>query len=117
MFDQAKIGDGATYRMYTDCMACTIISVAPNKIIVQRDKATLLNGIKSGEPDALEFEPGGFCGHTSGRQRYAYAPDANGAKYTFTRRKNGRWKLAGTGMNEQGSVLSEGRNEYYDFNF
>jgi hypothetical protein len=117
MFENAKPGDGATYRIHTDCLACTAVSATPRRIVVQRDKATLLNGFKSEAPDALSFEPGGFFGHTSGRQRYEYATDPKGEFYTFSLRKNGRWKLSGTSGKQPGSELTEGRNEYYDFNF
>ena len=30
-FQNAKIGDGATYRIHTDCLACTIVAISPGK--------------------------------------------------------------------------------------
>lgn len=116
-FTNAKIGDGATYRIHTDCLACTIVAISPGRIVVQRDDAQLLNGVNSGAPDALQFSPGGFHGHTSGVQRYNYVTNTANEKFTFTKRKNGRWKLVGVSYKTPGSCLTEGRHEHYDFNF
>ena len=119
--NDAKVGDGATYTIYTDSHAGTIIGRTEANIIWRRDKATLLNGYNSGEDDALEFTPGGFVGHTSGRQRYAYEPDPEGEVRIFSRRKmrNGDyvWKLKGARKGSPGNVLSAGRFENYDYNF
>lgn len=111
----AEIGDGATENRWTDRKAATIIARTAKSITVQLDKQTLLNGATSGAEDALEFAPGGFCGHTSGAQRYAYERDEDGATATYTLRKNGRWVKAGQA--QDGQSLSAGRNGFYDFNF
>tara|TARA_S200002703_G_scaffold16715_2_gene13916 strand:- start:175 stop:579 length:405 start_codon:yes stop_codon:yes gene_type:complete len=117
----ANVGDGATYTSYTDRHAGTIIKRTEKTITWQRDKATLLNGRNSDESDALEFFPGGFVGHTTGRQRYEYERDTAGEVKKFTLRtlKNGRqiWKRAGVRTNERGGTLDVGRAEHYDFNF
>jgi len=105
-----KVGDGATQLHYSDAEACTVIAVTPKSVTVRKDKQTLLNGTGSGEPDALKFTAGGFCGHTSGKQRWAYEPDANGSVTVFRLRKNGRM-MNGT------LRLVEGRSAHYDFNF
>lgn len=110
------IGDGATMCGYSDCKAGTIIAATEKTVTWQRDKATLLNGISSGEEDALTFTPGGFSGHTSGTQRYSYEPDAQGMTRKFTLRRNGEWIAAGSKMGS-GSKLRAGRSEYYDYNF
>ena len=119
--DDAKIGDGATYRIYTDCQAGTIIARTRSKITWQQDKATLLNGVGSGEQDALTFVAGGFCGHTSGNQRYAYERNLDGETKQFSRRvlDDGQiiWKAVGSRTRESGHCLSAGRHEFYDFNF
>lgn len=115
--DNAKVGDGATWTVYSDAHAGTIIERNASTIKWQRDQATLLNRAGSSEPDALTFTPGGFCGHTSGVQRYDYERDPNGEVRTFRKRKNGNWKLEGSGMRERGNNLRSGRHEYYDFNF
>ncbi len=108
--DALRIGDGATECGYSDRHAGTVIARTPATITLQLDKATLLNGYNSGEPDALSFTPGGFFGHTAGVQRYAYERDPDGTTLVFRRRKNGQY------MNN-GSRLVPGRNHYYDFNF
>jgi hypothetical protein len=111
-----EVGDGATVVMWSDAHAGTIIEASAKTVTWQRDKATLLNGVESGAEDALTFSPGGFCGHTSGVQRYSYAADENGETQTFTLRKNGKWILAGQAM-KNGRRLVAGRREHYDFNF
>jgi hypothetical protein len=119
-----NVGDGATYRMWTDCYACTIIEVCKNgrELVLQRDKSTLLNGAGSGEPDALGFTPGGFVGHTSGEQRYRYErnPDGEIIRVSKRTRKNGQveWVKVGQATKTQGGRARVGvRHEHYDFNF
>jgi hypothetical protein len=102
-------GDGATLCMYSDRHACTVIRRTAKTLTLQRDKATLLNGFKSGEKDALQFAPGGFFGHTSGTQRYNYEPDPQGQIFVARLTKRG-WRC---GCNRIGA----GRSEHYDFNF
>lgn len=119
--DNAKIGDGATRNGYSDRQAGTIIARTAKTITWQRDKATLLNGVNSGEADALKFSPGGFCGHTSGRQRWAYESDPNGQVVKLSRRvlRSGEvvWKECGWRTKSPGGTFSAGRHEYYDYNF
>lgn len=103
------VGDGATLSGYSDCHACTVIARTAKTLTLRRDKATLLNGTNSGQPDALRFSPGGFVGHTSGTQRYEYSSDPSG--YVVIAR------LTKTGWKAQGKALSAGRHEHYDFNF
>lgn len=122
-----KVGDGATYRLWTDAYACTIIEIRKNgrELVLQRDKAKLLNGFNSGEDDALHFEPGGFCGHTSGTQRYAYEPDPEGQIIRVSRRtrktRDGEiveWVQVGQPTKSPGGRATLGvRSEHYDFNF
>lgn len=119
--DTAKVGDGATYKIHTDTQPMTIISRTAKSVTVQEDKATLLNGFNSGEADALEFSPGGFCGHTSGRQRYTFEPNPEGAISKFTRRvlRDGSvtWKITGHRTNSPGCTLRAGRSKHFDYNF
>lgn len=122
--DRAKVGDGATINCYSDRQACTIVKRTDKKIWVQRDKATLLNGLKSGEPDALHFAPGGFCGHTSGTQRWAYTPNADEAIVCYSRREvvysDGSLHIKYVRVGEavrNGQTISTGRHEHYDYNF
>ena len=116
-----KVGDGVSWAKGTDTVAGTVSRVGPSTIYVREDKATLQNGTESGEADALHFSPGGFVGHTSGEQRYAFEP-GSGPEMKFTKRKalGGCFKLAGA--SSRGSMqcwgsLYQGRDKHYDFNF
>lgn len=123
--DSAKVGDGATINAYSDRRACTIVKRTDKKIWIQRDKAILLNAPNSGEADALNFAAGGFFGHTSGKQRYEYVADPTGEIVAYSRRtyKSGydntvKVKYVRVGDDwARGESISEGRHEYYDFNF
>lgn len=115
---QPAVGMGATLYGYSDRQAFTVVEVLAGgkKVVVQRDKATLLNGCNSGEPDALKFAAGGFCGHMSGQQRYSYEAQPNATRRTFSLRKNGRFIEQGASLS--GSELIVGKRvEFYDFNF
>ena len=115
-----KVGDKATHTTYTDSSAGYIVHVSPNgkTVLFARAEAKLLNGINSGEPDALEFSPGGFVGHTSGTQRWEVAAEPNaGHRDKFTLRSNGRWVISGGGTYSPGNTLSPGHHPHYDFNF
>lgn len=119
-----EVGQGATFCLWTDCHACTVIEVRRNgkEAVLQRDKATLLNGFNSDEPDALTFTPGGFAGHTSGTQRYSYERDPNGQIIRVSRRtlKNGEviWKQVGQPTKSPGATATfNGRHEHHDYNF
>ena len=110
------VGEGANVFGYSDVNAFTVLAVSASgkRCTIQRDTATLLNGCNSGEPDALQFSPGGFVGHTSGTQRYSYARNTEGAIVTVSMRKTGEWRTAG----RHGERVKFGeRREHYDFNF
>lgn len=117
-----RVGEGANVYGYSDVMAHTVISV--NKTgtvaILQRDTATLLNGANSDAADRLTFSPGGFCGHTSGSQRYSYEANPNGETERVTLRTKGRfagtWRTKGQGTGAARVSFGE-RSEHYDFNF
>lgn len=122
--DSAKVGDGATVNCYSDRQACTIVKRTDKKIWVQRDNAKLLNGLKSGESDALHFSPGGFCGHTSGTQRYSYTPNPDASIVCYSRRewtneydRKTRVRYVRVGEKRDGQTISAGRHEHYDYNF
>lgn len=110
------VGEGANVFGYSDVNAYTVLTVSASgkRCTIQRDTAVLLNGANSGEPDALQFSRGGFVGHTSGTQRYSYAPNADGFVVTVSLRKDGKWRTAGA----HGQRVTFGeRSEHYDFNF
>jgi hypothetical protein len=126
--DTPFVGQGATYTLYTDSYACTVVSVSKSgkSAVLQRDKATLLNGANSGEADALVFSPGGFAAHVSGVQRYSYETDPEGETFKVSRRAvkvRGKvvgyvWKRCGHATKSPGCSVSFGhRSEHYDYNF
>ena len=113
---QPRVGMAATVRGYSDAYAYTVIKVTPKSATLRRVKATLLNGVDSGESDALSFSPGGFSGHTSGRQRYLYEEDPDGETIRVTKRKRGAWRTAGAGTGSSRVAFGK-HSEHYDFNF
>ena len=121
---QFKIGDKATHTVYSDSHAGYIVKVSKSgkKVWFCRADAKLVNGVNSGEPDALEFSPGGFCGHTSGFQRWQIAETPRNERptcFTLRTKQNGEqvWKLVGHGTYSPGSCLNGGHHHHYDFNF
>ena len=134
VFNPFKVGDGATVHGYSDAAAYTVLKVTRTTVTLQRDKATLLNGTQSGEPDALTFTPGGFCGHTEGRQRYKYEANPEGEIIVAHLKKSprkvslpcGEWEEVNGSLRTQklepfvafkSSRVTPGRFEHYDFNF
>jgi hypothetical protein len=103
------IGDGATLCGWSDRTACTVIARTPHTMTIQEDTATLLNGMGSGEKDALVMHPGGFAGHVEGTQRYSYAADPKGHEHVARLTKRG-WTV-------NGSRVAAGRNHHHDYNF
>jgi len=121
---EPRVGDGATYTVWSDSFACTVIEVRRNgrEAVLQRDKAVLLNGMNSGEPDALVAHPGGFCAHVTGTQRYKYEKDPEGEIFRVSKRtlKSGRivWKLVGKPTKSPGGFATfSGRSAHHDYNF
>ena len=137
-FDSFAVGDPVHWSAGTDVEPGTVVRLTATRVIVRAVKATLLNGVNSGEPDALRFYPGGFVGHTSGRQRYEFG-ELEGPEIVFSRRAivaGKQWcsearayvggyetaiaKMMGTSM--RGSMSSWGRlhhghQKHYDYNF
>jgi hypothetical protein len=118
------LGGGATYTLWTDSHACTVIKISPNgkTVWLRQDKAVLLNGVNSEASDKLQFSPGGFVGHTSGHQRYQYSADPDGEVFKATMRvlRDGSiiWKRTGSATRSPGGTVYFGaRHEHYDFNF
>lgn len=107
-----QVGDGVTVHLWSDSRAYTVVRRTAKRIWLRRDRATLLNGVNSGEPDALQFYPGGFVGHTSGAQRWAYTPDENGETEVASLRSDGKWRVANSTR-----PVTAGRFEHYDYNF
>ena len=103
-----RVGDGVTVNLWSDRYAATVIKVTKSTVTVRRDKGTLDPNFKP------EWIPGGFAGHciNQDEQKYSYAPDENGAVYTF------RWSNKYQRYGQPGNMtLSKGRHEFYDYNF
>lgn len=114
-----QIGQGCAVRYYTDVHACRVIwtSADGKRVRVQEDSAKLLNGFESGEPDALKFYPGGFCGHTEGTQRYEFEANPEGTVHEFSLRVNGEWVAKGDSMQSPGKYLIKRHFHFHDYNF
>ena len=122
-----KVGDHVTLRYGTDMKAGTVMRVTPTTAYVAVHPSTLLNGVESGQPDAMTFTAGGFAGHFEGRQRYMvddHQTEGSLVKVTF--RKNdkvndavGVWRMAGCagGLGKLDGVVYSGWSPYYNFNF
>ena len=114
---RARPGDFVTKCHYTDRGVYEVVAVSPSgkTLTVQPAKSTLLNGPKSGEKDALHFSPGGFCGHMSGTQRYAYERlPRDPARFSKVRWSAKRGRYQGKGGHPS---LIPGAFEHYDYNF
>ncbi len=131
-----KVGDPVTVCGYTDRAAAEVVEVAANgkTAWIRMCKQELLNGVNSGESDALRFHPGGFHGHTEGRQRYKIESNPEGEPIKFTARPTMRkvwsdekkemvpievwvWKISGSPTKGGTNPLAMGHSPYYDFNF
>lgn len=117
-----EIGSLATRIMYSDRIGGRIIEVKDNGncVVFQEDEVILLNGVHSGEPDALQFSRGGFIGHTSGTQRWELKPNPNGKTIQYSRRKlkDGTEIFVCVGeRTRNGEQLILGHHHHYDFNF
>ena len=122
-FETFKVGDPVSWSAGTDTRCGTVVRLTKTKVFIQEVEATLLNGPNSGEPDALHFAPGGFCGHMSGVQRHSFA-EPSGPERAFSRRnlRNGSTVAKQQGTSMSGSMSSWGRLRHghaahYDFNF
>lgn len=95
--DSPELGMGATELCFTDRHAYSIIKICTSrKVIVRRDKVTLV---------------GGSC--NTEHQDYIFEPDPEGHEIPVTFRKDGKWR----GTN-RGSLFTLGiREEYIDPNF
>lgn len=95
-----EIGMGATFVMWSDRHAYTIVGVSPSgkTIKLQRDNAIRTD--KNGMGDA---------------QEYRYEPDTKAYIETATLRKDGKYRMSG--YTTGGTVLINVRDEYYDYSF
>lgn len=92
-----EVGMGATITMWSDRHAYTIVEVkSPSTIVIQQDIATRTD--KNGMSDS---------------QTYEFKANPDGAKFNVTRRRDGKWKVAGSTQ----VVVIGHRSEYHDFSF
>jgi len=94
-----EVGMACTILMWSDRHAATIIEVSPKKIVVQDDIATRTDSYGMSD-----------C------QSYDYTPNPEGAKSTYTLRKNGKWVREGDSIKGQQVAIGE-RDHYYDYSF
>lgn len=107
---EIEVGDGATICLHSDKHAGTVIKKTKTTITIQRDKAILDEKFK---PDLI---PGGFAAHCTNQseQSYTYECNPDGTTETFHwSEKKGRYQGGGDGS----IVVTNGRHEFYDYNF
>lgn len=99
-----KVGDGVTLMMWSDAHAYTVIGRTAKTLKIQRDKATLKPDFKP-EFDAF------YCTNNKA-QEYDYERDEEGAVVTvrWSEKKQGFYDICG-------SRITDGRHEFYDYNF
>lgn len=108
---QFNVNDGVSWGSGTDVRVGTVVRVVRKTVYVVEDEAQLVGEI--------HMEPGGFCGHATGKQEYTYTR-GKGKPLAFTFRNTGDYKLAGTSIHGSMSnwgILSHGRHKFYDYNF
>lgn len=116
-----NVGDGVSVSTWTDIEAYTIIAKTKKMMVLQQDKATLLNG------KDLSFLPGGFVAHCENQhiQEYAYETDRDGFVIKITLRawadeegnERRQWKRSGVRTFEAGGNAYAGRRKFHDYNF
>lgn len=103
---EIEVGDGATYCLWSDRHACTVIAKTKTTITLQRDKATL-------DPKFKPERDGMYCTNND-EQSYTYERDPNGEIYKCRwSEKNGRYQSGSDGSIK----VLRGRREFYDYNF
>lgn len=95
---QPEVGMGATFVQWSDREAGTIIEVSKtgHRLVWQEDRATRID--TNGMSDA---------------QQYSYESDPGGSRLTFTRRRDGSYRLLGS----QSRLLLGVRDKHYDYSF
>lgn len=106
--EAVAVGDGVTVCLWSDRHAYTVIGKTPYTLKLRRCKATLKESYKP------EFIPGGFsaiCVNNSA-QEYDYEEDPDGEIVTaYWSKKRNRYYVNGR------QVVTQGRHEFYDYNF
>ena len=104
---EVQVGDGVTYHVWSDAQACTVIKRTAKSITIQEDEATLDPNFK---PEWIE---GGFAGHCTNQneQTYTYKSNPTGRKITA------RWSDKYGAFMYSGKAITNGRHQFYDYNF
>lgn len=104
---EIEVGDGCTIHYWSDKEAYTVIKRTPKTITIQRDKATLDPSFKP------EWIAGGFAGTciNQNEQTYTYERNPEGAIITA------HWSEKYGCFKANGCYISNGRHEFYDYNF
>lgn len=107
---EIQVGDGATYCLWSDRYACTVVARTAKTLTLRRDKAKLKDSWKP------EFVVGGFSAHCTNNeeQEWEYEPDPDGELFkAHWSEKRGGWQSGSDGS----CIVIRGRHEYYDYNF
>lgn len=103
---EPQLGMGATLLGYTDRHPATIVSVLRNE---------------KGKVVAVEIQQDNFkrtdSNGMSEMQSYEFWPDPTAPRVIYTLRKNGRFVLRHTGMNDGERLLIGTRQKYHDYSF
>lgn len=114
---RVRPGDFVTKCHYSDRDVYEVVEVSPSgkTLVLHPVKHVLLNGFKSGEPDALVSHPGGFAHHVTGTQRYRYERlEHEPGRYSRVRWSEKRRYYQSRGGHP---TLIPGAHAYYDYNF
>ena len=109
-----KVGDLATYTLYTDTVGCDVIKVTGSRVWLRERKAIL---VKPGK-----CEPGGFAAHWYIQPEYETVENKDGRVVMASKRKayDGGffWKLTGYNTRSPGGNVYFGEaRTHVDYNF
>ena len=107
---EPEVGMGATITMHSDRYAVTIVGVELFKSGPNKGKASR---IQVQRDDAVRADKNGM----SESQEYTYTPNPKAQKQTFTVRRDGSWREAGSVGNDGSGLIIGDRDEYYDYSF
>ena len=119
MISQETVKKFINYRMFTDVEPYEVLEISKSgkTAKVRRMECERINQKED------NFEPGGFCGHTShgpNGQQWSYKSVEDDSSFTMTLRKNGGWQFRGQKTSVTGGCcgsLSDEPYKYYDYNY
>jgi hypothetical protein len=105
-----QVGDQCHWTLYTDVKPMTVIARNGNTVTVAENLVEITK--------APVMVPGGFAAVCVEPPQVLICNDYTSRKpMKFSKRKNGRRKLAGSRMSEPGDVLCAGWHYHYDYGF